>query len=253
MVQRDCSACRVGDCRSRFQCRSFLPERTSRPAATCDRARCHFRVRWTEITATIFCCATLQPAHASPGGESPARQAGPTLDSPAAKVQLGKVGIIVGPFCRKGLRGPPRHATVQGAISESGGRRSRRRFFVARHCNPHSLRLAAKVPLGKRDLLCFALPPMSSAWHLYPHSCIRIPLLETLFAMVLVPQAQPGSNEKRATQKGRPSGSSTCHAESLTQTACASCFCRDEQRPCPMHRGPTSPWKTVREQQLHLE
>ena len=59
--------------------RSFLPERTSRPAATCDRARCHFTVRRTEITATILCCATLQSALASPGGESPARQAGPTL------------------------------------------------------------------------------------------------------------------------------------------------------------------------------
>ena len=59
--------------------RSFLPERTSRPAATCDHSRCHVKVRRTELTATFFCCATLQPAHGSPGGESPARQAGPTL------------------------------------------------------------------------------------------------------------------------------------------------------------------------------
>jgi len=55
---------------------------------------------------------------------------GTYFDSPAAKVQLGKVGIIVGPFCRKGLRGSPRPATLQVAMSKSGGRRSRQRFLL---------------------------------------------------------------------------------------------------------------------------
>jgi len=175
-----------------------------------------------------FCCVTLQPAYGSPCGESPARQAGPTLDSPGGEsptavgpfcrkglrgsprpatiqVAMSKSGgrrsrrrfllrdiatrirfalrrksrsasgtyfdspggespTAVGPFCRKGLRGSPRPATVQGAMSKSGGRRSRRRFVAARHCNPHTVRLAAvtKNPARQAGPTLIRLRPPAS-------------------------------------------------------------------------------------------
>ncbi len=48
------------------------------PAATSDINRCHVTVGPTEITATIFCSIAMHPAYASPCGESPFRQKGPT-------------------------------------------------------------------------------------------------------------------------------------------------------------------------------
>jgi hypothetical protein len=62
-----------------FGSRSFLPERTSRLAATCDQMCFAFRQHVAVDSGNAFCFVLWHPAHGSPAGEGPARQAGPTL------------------------------------------------------------------------------------------------------------------------------------------------------------------------------